>query len=462
MERHDRKHSLGRLAVLVVAMGAILATSRLQAQESATVIDGVAAVVGKNIIKFSDIENAMLQVRMREGYESAQASKCELLESALISKLLVHKGQVDSVEVTDEEVETQVDYYLRNYIRQYGSKEALKTAMGFSYDEMHDLFFDMMKDRMLSQRVEHQLTQNIKVTPAEVAAYFAKMPKDSIPTIAEEYELEEIEIAPSIAQEEKERVKADLAELRERILKGERFAMLATLYSEDPGSAKKGGELGFFTRGDMVPEFEAAAFALKPGEVSPIIESSYGYHVLQLIERRGNTINVRHILKIPKVSSDDMLHTRVLLDSVANQIRLGNISFEEAAKKYSMAPNKAQGGAVTNMYTGNNRFNKEMASERYPGISFSGMHEGDISAALNMKNDESKDVYRIVRLKRKIEAHAANLTDDYDKIANAALQEMQHQKVMDWASKMIKTTYIHLSDAYKDCTFELNWTKTNK
>lgn len=422
-------------------------------------VDKVVAVVGKNIIKKSDVESAYTQVRLRQGNADALSNKCDILEGLMLNKLLVQKGIMDSVEVSDEEVEQQVEYYLKAYMRQYGTKEALREATGFEYDEFHDLYFDLLKNRFLSQRVEAQLTQNVSITPNEVKAYYERMPKDSLLHLEAEYELSEITLQPIISEAERDRVRTELATLRERVLKGESFSMLATLYSQDPGSSKKGGELGFFGRGDMVSEFEAAAFALKPGEVSPIIETQFGFHILQLIERRGNTINVRHILLQPKVSSEDLLATRIRLDSIADAIRSGNISFAEAAKRYSNAVTSRSGGVMPNPQTGNNRFTRSVFNELYPGISINAMTEGAISNATLMVDDENQQLFRIVRLDRKIEEHDANLTDDYDKIYTAALAEAKHNKVLAWSAKMIRDTYIRIDDEYKDCAFKLQWTK---
>lgn len=423
------------------------------------VVDQVAGVVGRHIVKMSDIENSYVQIRMKKGYENAFEHRCELLESMLITKLMVHKGEVDSLEISDEEVEEQVQYYLKNVLRQYGTKEQLRQATGYTYDEFHDIYFDILRDRIMSQRVEYNLTQNVTVTPAEVAEYFNNIPADSIPTIEESYEVSEIVLQPIISETERDRVRTELARLRERVLKGESFSMLATLYSQDPGSSRKGGELGFFSRGDMVSEFESAAFALKPGEVSPIIETSYGFHIIQLIERRGNTINARHILMIPKVSPDDMLRSRVFLDSIAQEIRLGNISFEDAAKQYSDGATKEFGGVVSNPYTGGNRFVKSTFEELYPGIKLTSMNEGDISSATPMMDLDNNQVYRIIKLNKKLPEHKANLEDDYDNIFSAALHEAKNKKVMDWAAKMIQNTYVRISDEYKDCNFQLNWLK---
>jgi len=421
------------------------------------IVDQVVAVVGQNVIKLSDIENTYVQMRMRQGAGNSQENRCHILENILMTKLMVHKGLVDSVEVADEEVEQQVQYYLKNYVRQYGGKEQLRQATGYSYEEFHDIYFDLLKDRILSQRVEYNLTQNVKITPAEVSAYYQRIPTDSLPTIAESYELAEIVLRPQVSEEERDRIRTELNKLRERVLNGEKFSMLATLYSQDPGSAKKGGELGFFSRGDMVSEFEAAAFALKPGEVSPVIETSFGFHIIQLIERRGNTVNARHILMKAQPSSEDMLAARIRLDSIAHEVQLGNIAFDEAARRFSEVDSRQVGGTMANPNTGGNSFTKEEFSSLYPGISVSSMNAGEVSPATAMQDDEGQTVYRIVSMVRRKPAHVANLTDDYDKIYNAALQESKNKKIVEWASRMIKNTYVYIVDDFKSCDFRLPW-----
>ena len=422
-----------------------------------TVVDKVVAVVGKNIVKLSDVENGYLSVRVSKGYENAFENRCNILEGLLINKLLVHKGEVDSTEVTDQEIEANVQYYLKQYERQYGSHEAIRQATGYTYDEMKDLFTKMMRERMLAERVRHELTNNVKITPYEVQQFFNKIPADSVPEIPETIEVAEIVRKPQINDEERERVKLELNKLRERILNGDRFTTLATLYSEDPGSSSKGGELGFFTRGDMVGEFEAAAFALKPGEVSPVIETQFGFHIIQLIERRGNAINCRHILMMPKVSAEDLLKARMLLDSVAREIRLGHLTFAEAAKQYSDDGNRMEGGRVTHPQTGRYQFTLDDLKQLYPNISFASMNAGDISNATALKTDENKDAYRLMTVVKRNPSHKANLKDDYDRIFNAALENAKQEKIFEWAQKTIKNTYIKIDDEFKDCSFKLKW-----
>ena len=439
------------VASILLFLGLPLFT--LQAQE--TIVDGVAAVVGRNIIKYSDVDRAYAQMRLRSGNENRQANRCAILENLILNQLLIHKGEVDSVdaEITDEDVKQYVEEYLQNDLQQYGSKEALREATGFSYDELKEQYERMIRNYMVAGRVQYRLTGDIKITPHEVTEFFNSLPADSLPTIPERYELSEIVLQPTISEAERERVRTQLAELRERIIKGEKFSMLATLYSEDPGSAKKGGELGFFPRGRMVSEFESAAFALKPGEVSPIIETQFGFHIIQLIERRGNTVNARHILLTPKVSTEDLLRARMQLDSIAAEIRSGNISFEDAARKYSTAANAKQGGSAV-APDGSARFDKATIDEHYYNVGISGMDEEQISNATAMKTDDNHDAYRIVRLNKKYAAHRANLTDDYDNIYNAALADAKNKKLRQWARHQMSITYVRLSDEFKDCTFE--------
>ena len=429
-----------------------LATAPLHAQE--TTIDGVAAVVGKNIIKYSDIDRAYAQIRLRSGNDKAHENKCAILENLILNQLLVHKGEVDSIQVTDDEVNQYVQEYLKNDLRQYGTKEALREATGFTYEELKEQYDRMIRNIMLSQRTQYQMTQDVNITPYEVTEFFNSLPADSLPEMPERYELSEIVVQPKISEAERERVRTQLAELRERIIKGEKFSMLATLYSQDPGSARKGGELGFTSRGEWVSEFESAAFALKPGEVSPIIETQFGFHIIQLIERRGNTVNARHILLIPKVSTDDLLRARMTLDSLASEIRAGSISFEDAARMYSTAPNAKQGGVAINPTDGSNRLDRTIIDQNYYADGIPTLDEGQVSNATAFKTEDNRDAYRIVRLNKKYPAHRANLTDDYDNIYNAALADAKQKKLRKWARHQMSITYVRLSDEYKNCVFE--------
>ena len=439
-----KKTTYPALVALLILLQFVATPSFAQPQKhSGTLVDGVAAVVGKNIVKYSDVERSFAQMRLRSGLDDAQNNRCAILENLILTQLLVHKGELDSVEVNEEEVKQYLESFLQSDLERYGSKEALREATGFAYDELKEQYDRMIRTNLLSRSVEYSITENVKVTPAEVTEFFNTLPADSLPMMPERYEISEIVIQPTIPETERDRVRAELAELRERVIKGESFSMLAALYSQDPGSARKGGELGFFPRGRMVAEFESAAFALKPGEVSPIIETQFGFHIIQLIERRGNTINARHILIIPKVSPEDLLRTRMQLDSIAAEIRAGHISFEDAAKQYSTANSAKQGGTVTNASDGSNRFDAEALKQSYFAVGIPGMNVGDVSNATAFKTEDNQDAYRIVRLNHKYPSHKANLVDDYDNIYNAALANAKQKRMLDWARKQAKKTYIH-------------------
>ncbi len=441
--------------IFLIAVVSLFASqfSLVKAQDG-TLVDGVAAVVGRNIVKFSDIESSYAQARLRSADIDAGQTRCDILENLILTQLLVHKGEIDSVEVSDEEVDQYVQYYLKSLLRQYGSKASIRENTGLDYDELKEQYERMVRTNLLSRRVEYNLTESVKVTPAEVTDFFNSLPADSLPMMPERYEISEIVIQPTVSEAERDRVRTELANLRERVIKGEKFSMLATLYSQDPGSASKGGELGFFSRGDMVGEFEAAAFALKPGEVSPIIETQFGFHIIQLIERRGNSINARHILIIPKVSSEDLLKARMRLDSLAVEIRSGNISFEDAARQYSTADNARQGGVVTNSADGSGRFDENTVKEQYPTVGIPGLDVGEISNATAFRTSDNHDAYRIIRLNRKYPSHRANLNDDYDNIYNAALASAKQKFMRQWAQNQVRKTFVKLSPEYQDCTFK--------
>ena len=318
--------TIAPIAILVFCLcGNVSAQST--SQESAQVIDRVVAVVGQNMIKESELETAFLQQKANNGIiENAFTVRCDLLEGMLINKLMLHQAEVDSINVTDEEVNREMDNRIKYMVRMYGSEEALERQMKKSISEIRSFYNDMIRENIMIGQIENKLTGNISVTPQEVADFYKSIPQDSLPMTEDEYVFSQIVKLPKISDEEKAAVKARLESYRERILKGSKFSTLATLYSEDPGSAKKGGELGFFSRGDMVSEFENAAFALQDGEISPVIETQYGFHIIQMIERRGNQVNCRHILLQPKVSDAQLLEAKKELDSIKSEIEKGAIT----------------------------------------------------------------------------------------------------------------------------------------
>lgn len=427
------------------------------------VVDKVIAIVGQNMIKQSELEGALLQQKMNSKLiiEDEFATKCDLLEGMLINKLMLHQAEVDSIEVTDDEVNREMDNRIRYMVSAYGSQENLERQMRKSLSEIKDYFKDVIRDNIMISQIEQKLTGTLSVTPQEVVDFYNSIPKDSLPTIEQEYEFSQIVKIPQISEEEKESVKARLNDYRERILKGTKFSTIATLYSEDPASAKKGGELGFFSRGDMVGEFENAAFALQDGEISPIIETKYGFHIIQMIERRGNQVNCRHILLQPKVTSQQLGEAYKELEEIKEKIDKGEITFEEAIVKYSDDPSKVNQGLIVNPYNASAIFTKDVINETMSNIEkvdFNAMKQGEITKPVKFKTELS-EAYRLIKVNRKTDAHKVDLTLDYDKVQALALDNKKTEIIKEWANKRLKKTYVKIDADYQSCDFKLNWTK---
>ena len=426
-------------------------------QESPQVIDRVIAVVGQNMIKESELETAFLQQKANNGIiENAFTVRCDLLEGMLINKLMLHQAEVDSINVSDEEVNREMDNRIKYMVRMYGSEENLERQMKKSISEIRSFYNDMIRENIMIAQIENKLTGDISITPQEVADFYKSIPQDSLPMTEDEYVFSQI-----VSDEEKAAVKARLESYRDRILKGSKFSTLATLYSEDPGSAKKGGELGFFSRGDMVSEFENAAFALQDGEISPVIETQYGFHIIQMIERRGNQVNCRHILLQPKVSDAQLLEAKKELDSIKSEIEKGTITFEDAIVKYSDDESKINQGLIINPYTAGASFTKDAINETMSNIDkvdFNAMNEGEITKPVLFKA-ESANAYRLIKVNKKIPAHKVSLTEDYGKIQESALSSRKLDIIKEWAEKRIAKTYIRIIPDYQSCEFKLNWLK---
>jgi peptidyl-prolyl cis-trans isomerase SurA len=415
------------------------------------------------MIKKSELETAYLQQKMNSNFiiENEYERRCDILEGMLINKLMLHQAEVDSVEVTEDEVNREMDNRIRYMISAYGSQEMLEKQMRRSLSEIKSYYKDVIKENIMIAQIEQKLTGSITVTPREVVDFYNSIPKDSLPTIEQEYVFSQIVKTPEVSEEEKERVKSKLNEYRDRILKGSKFSTIATLYSEDPASAKKGGELGFFSRGQMVGEFENAAFALQDGEISPIIETKYGYHIIQMIERRGNQVNCRHILLQPKVTPQQLQEAYDQLEQIKKEIDNGEITFEEAILKYSDDASKINEGLIINPYNASAIFSKDAINEtifNVDKVDFESMKEGEITKPIRFKTELS-DAYRLIKINRKTDAHKVDLTLDYDKIQASALDNKKTEIIKEWANKRLKKTYVKIDADYQGCDFKLNWIK---
>lgn len=443
------------VTIHIVLMNLVITDAYAQDEEH--IIDQVVAVVGQNIVLESDIENQYLQYRM-QGSVSGSASdiRCRLLEDILYQKLMVAQAEYDSVSVDEAQVNSEMDRRISSFINQFGSQEKLESYYGKTMTEIKTELFDIIEEQLLAQQVQQNIVANVTVTPSEIKSFYKSIPVDSIPLIKTEYIIGQVVKLPPINIEEKLRVKEQLMDLRKRILQGESFSTMAILYSEDPGSAKKGGELGFYGRGQLYPEFEGVAFKLQEGEVSNIVETEAGYHVIQMIERKGDFVNVRHILLIPKVSPLDLLEARNELDSIAQLIRADSITFEYAVEKFSDAEDKNSGGLLINPYTMGTTFEPEQLN---PQVSFTieKMKVGEISNPVPMKTEEQKDAYRILKLIEKKAPHRANMHDDYSRVMEWALQQKKRVTIDEWINDQSKETYVRIIDTYQGCQFDNQW-----
>ena len=396
-----------------------------------SIVDEVIWVVGDEPILKSDVEMMRLQAE-QEGMTWHGNPDCAIPEQIALQKLFLHQAAIDSIEVSESEVTSNIDRQIDAWIQYAGSKE--------------------------------KLVEDVKVTPADVRRYFANLPADSLPFVPTEVEVEIITKQPKISQEEINRVKEDLREYTERVTSGKTsFATLARLYSEDPGSARQGGELGYTGRGMLDPAFANVAFNLTdPKKISKIVESEYGFHIIQLIDKRGDKVNVRHILRTPKVSEEEVEATRLRLDTLANEIRDSKAKFEDAAMYVSDDKDTRNNHGLMSTY-GEDGVTSRFQMKQLPtevARQVEGMKVGDVSNAFRMVNKNNKTVVAIIKLKNRIEGHRATITEDFQVMKNVVVQHEKQKKLHDWVVEKIKKTYVRMKDRYKNCDYEYEgWVK---
>ena len=428
------------------------------AQEN--IIDEVIWIVGDDAILRSEVEEERLRAQY-EGQPIPGDPYCVIPEQLAVQKLFLHQAELDSIEVSESTVSHQVDMRMNYYISQIGSKEKMEEYFRKTSSEIREEMMKNVRNQMTIQQMQQKLTSHIKPTPAEIRRFYNSLPTDSIPMMPAEVEVQILSFVPPVPIEEIERVKGRLREFTERVTSDQAdFAMLARFYSEDTESAKHGGELGFVGRGQLVPEFADVAFNLNdPKKVSRIVETEYGYHIIQLIEKHGDRINCRHILIKPRVSATDKINAINRLDSIAQLIRADSLTFEQAIIQYSEDKNTVMNaGLMTNPNTGSSKFEyqdlpAEVAKQIYA------MKEGDISEPFVMIDPtKNKEVCAIVKLKRKTDVHRANLTDDFQTIRSMLEQKLSGEYIHDWIIKKQKETYVQIDPRWADCDFEFpNW-----
>lgn len=419
------------------------------------IIDQVAAVIGGKTLLKSEIESQYQQI-IAQGNDANPNLRCRIIDQLLINKLLLNQALLDSIEVTDSQVEGELDRRIGFMVNQIGSEARLEEYYEKSIPEIRDEFKPLIKEQLLIQMMQGKVTKNITVSPADVRNFFNSIPSDSLPFINAEMEYAQIVINVPVSSAEKARIREKLEGYRKRVLNGEDFATLAILYSQD-GSSKNGGELGFVNRGELVPEFEASAFKLRKGEVSEIVESKFGFHIIQLIERRGEQINVRHILLKPSFGTTEINETFAKADSIYKAIKSDSLTFSEAAQRFSDdGDSRYNGGNVINQKNGTTRFETD---EVDPTVFFQleKMNTGEVSSPIQSLSAEGNTAFRILYLKTRTKPHKADLSTDYQRIQEATMTEKESKALNDWVKKKKTTTFVQVSEDFKTCDNLSQW-----
>jgi len=419
------------------------------------VIDEVVWVIGDEAILKSDVEQSRIYFMM-SGQTMEGDPNCVIPEQLAIQKLFMHQAVIDSIEVTEQEVLNEVEREITMRVNQIGSREKLEEYFGKTSTQIREELRETIHDRMVVEKMQQELFGNIKLTPSEVRRGFANMKSEEIPYVPTQVEVQIITLQPEIPLEEIERVKSELRDYTERINSGEaQFSTLAVFYSQDPESARRGGELDFFGRGEMVPEFSAVAFNLtEPGKVSKIVETEFGFHIIQLIEKRGDRVRARHILRKPEVPMESMNASLARLDTIANDIRSGKLSFNDAVAFSADKNTRKNFGLMSNEMTLSSRFELQELPQEVAKVVYE-MKVGDISSPFVMIDKKTgKEVCAIVKLKNRVEGHKATPTEDYQVIKDVMIAKMKQQKLEDWIREKQKTTYVRINENWCDCEFQ--------
>lgn len=446
---------------LVIAFLLLTTISFAQPQ----VLDKVVAIVGKNPLLLSEVETNLLQQReQKDKKEFTQEERCKVFEDVLFQKLLLAQADRDSIVVSDAEVDGELNRRIQYYVGMLGSEEKFEAFYGKRISVFKDELRDDVKNQLLAQKMQQKVTGDAKLTPSEVRAFYNTLPIDSLPLVNSELEISHIVRKPPVSDEAKKAVRDQLEVYRTRVVNGESMSVIAALYSEDPGSAKNGGRYESVMRGQMVPEFEAVAFRLKAGEVSEIFETSYGYHFMQLVARKGESVDVRHVLMSPKISQLEVLKAKEELDSIRLLIISGQLKFEEAAMKFSSdKETKQNGGILINPAANSSKWELDEIGQMDQNLVFmleNQMKVGDVSPVIQHVGSDAKQAWRIIYLKSRTEPHKANMKDDYIKLLNMASFERQKKSITDWIAKKSKTTYIKIDSEFNSCKLQYNWTIT--
>lgn len=442
---------------------ALLALSPMLGFAQTNIVDEIIWVVGNEPILLSDVEETRIS---SEAYgQPVDNPYCTIPEQIAVNKLFVHQAELDSVTVSESDVIRAVDNRINESIQAFGSREALEQMYGRSVSQMRENLKKQYREQMMADEVRQKLTTDVKATPAEVREYFKNVPKDSLPFIPTQVEVQIITSVPEVPRAEVERIENKLREYARRVNSGEAdFSTLAKFYSED-GSARNGGELGYMGRNQLVPEFANVAFTLNdPKKVSKIVRSEYGYHIIQLIDKKGDKINVRHILLKPHIDDSEIEKGIAHLDSIANDIRANKFTFDAAALALSDDKDTRNNhGLMANVDQQNGTVSSRFEMQDLPADVakvVDTLSVGQISRAFRMTNDKGQEVCAVVMLKNRIEGHPANMTEDFQTLRDVVVNKRKEEKIEQWIKDKIKTTYVRISPDWRNCKFHYEgWVK---
>jgi peptidyl-prolyl cis-trans isomerase SurA len=434
-------------------------TPEKEERPSGQVLDKIIAKVDNHIILESDLQKAYLEAvsQSQQGFEAP--SRCDVFESMLINKLMVAKSEIDSVLVSDAEVLIQTDQRFSMVLSQFGGdEESLVEIYGKTADQLKAEMEDAIKEQMIVQKMQGKIAEDLTVSPADVRKFFEGIPKDSLPFFSAEVTVGQIVKKPEVSKEQKDKVVNQLMEIKQKILDGdEDFASMARKFSQDPGSAAQGGDLGFFRRGELAPEYEATSYALKPGEISDPVESMFGFHMIQLLERRGNTYNTRHILIKPEPSEEDVVRAERYLDSLRKEILADKITFAKAAKEHSDDRETSDnGGFFTDPNSGSNRLTLRTLEDPVLYFTIDTMKVGDVTVPmryddLDQRSGRSEPAVRLLYYKERFPAHRANLKDDYEKLKQATRRKKEEDILSKWFILAKEEVFIDIDPQYDRC-----------
>ena len=422
------------------------------------VIDEVVWIVGDEAILKSDVESERLNAQY-EGRKLDGDPYCIIPEELAVQKLFLHQAELDSVEVSEQEILGELERRMNYLIDQIGSKEKMEEYYNKTSTQIREMFRENIRNGMTVQKMQREIIGDIKIVPADVRRYFKNLPQDSIPFVPTQVEVQIVTLEPKIPQEEIERVKKALRDYTDQITKGEiAFSTLARLYSEDEGTRRRGGELGFMGRGQLVPEYANVAFNLQdPAKVSKIVESEFGFHIIQLIEKRGDRINTRHILLKPKVEEKDLEAAINRLDTIAKDIRNEKFTFDEAATFLSHDKDTRNNhGLMANPNSGTARFEMQELAQVSQEVAkvVDGLNVGEISEPFTMINNKGKEICAIVKLKARIDGHKATITEDYQRLKSIVQSKLGDEKLQKWIKDKQKSTYVRINEDWVKCDFK--------